>query len=51
MELEYVNIWFCGFVLEKSGSAFYSGGKKKFSCPYSGLEGIYVEQNYCSTHS
>jgi hypothetical protein len=30
MELEYsyVDVWARGYVLEKSGSAFYSGGKK-----------------------
>ena len=27
MELEYVDVWACGFVLEKSGSALYNGGK------------------------
>jgi len=28
IELEYVNVWVCRFLLEKCGSAIYSGGKK-----------------------
>ena len=28
MELEYVDVWVCRLVLEKCGSALYSGGNK-----------------------
>jgi hypothetical protein len=38
MELEHVIVWVCGFVLEKSGSAFYSGGKKNTAVPAHALK-------------
>jgi len=38
LELEHVNVWVCGFVLKKSGSALYSGAKKKTAVPAHALK-------------